>query len=81
MSEQEFNNYSLQMLDIVSANVKKYRQLKNYTQMKLDFCIISLMCWASSKHWSGRLVRFLKSLFGVRFYLNVVKLSLLFINR
>jgi hypothetical protein len=31
-------------------------------------------------HWSGGLVTFLKSLFGVRFYLNVIELSFLFMK-
>ncbi len=35
MIEDDLEEYSDNILDIVSANVKKYRELKNYTQMQL----------------------------------------------
>ncbi len=33
--EEELEVYSNYVLDTVSSNVKKYRELKNYTQLKL----------------------------------------------
>lgn len=35
MIKDDLEKYSDEILDKVSANVKKYRELKNYTQMQL----------------------------------------------
>ena len=35
MTIEELNSYSDEILDLVSKNVKYYRELKNYSQMKL----------------------------------------------
>ncbi len=35
MNEDDLDKFSNEILDIVSANVKKYRELKGYTQMQL----------------------------------------------
>ncbi len=35
MNEDDLEKFSDKILDIVSANVKKYRELKGYTQMQL----------------------------------------------
>ncbi len=35
MIEEDLEKYSDSVLDTVSANVKKYRELKNFTQMQL----------------------------------------------
>lgn len=35
MNEETLEQYSDRVLDTVSANVKKYRELKKYTQMQL----------------------------------------------
>ena len=35
MTLEELDNYSDEVLDTVSQNVKYYRELKNYSQMKL----------------------------------------------
>jgi len=35
LNEEALEQYSVKVLDIVSANVKRYRELRNYTQMQL----------------------------------------------
>ena len=36
MTEEELENYSDEVLDTVSANVKKYRELNDFTQIQLS---------------------------------------------
>ena len=35
MTDEELDIFSDKVLDVVSANVKKYRELKNYSQIQL----------------------------------------------